>query len=184
MAIAHSSSSESHAGTTGSSNEASFSWTHTQTGTPAGVLVFVFNAGDATQRVTGVTYGTESLTQVSGASASDTAGEPGRCDTYFLGSGLPTGNQTVTVSRTNNATVMYAAVATVTAGVGLDTDTTGTVTLSNNGSIPEQNVDDGSPGSNSLRYAGAYTGRPSPPNPGANSTLLQEIDFGTLSFQL
>ena len=179
MAIAHSSSSESHAGTTGSSNEASFNWTHTQTGTPAGVLVFVFNGNSSTQNVTGVSYGSSSLTQVSGASASDTTGEPGRVDTYFLGSGLPSGNQTVTVTRTNNATVMYATVATVTAAVGSDTDTTGTVTLSQNGSILEQNVDDGSPGSNSLRYAGAYTGRPNPPGAGTNSTLLQNIDFGS-----
>jgi hypothetical protein len=41
MAVAHSAASESHTGTTGSTNQASFSWTHVQSGTPQGVLVFV-----------------------------------------------------------------------------------------------------------------------------------------------
>ena len=122
MAVGFSSSSESHTGSTGSSNEASFSWTHTQSGTPAGVLVFVFNAGDSTQRVTGVTYGTSSLTKITAAVAADSSGEPGRCDTYFLlGGGAPSGNQTITVSRTNNATVMYAVAASVTASAGFNT---------------------------------------------------------------
>ena len=116
MAVAHSAASESHTGTTGSTNQAAFSWTHTQTGTPQGVVVFVSTFASVTDLITSVTYGGVALTRLSGGSAQDAAGELGRMDAFFLGSGLGTGNQTITVNRTNNATVMYAAAATVTAG--------------------------------------------------------------------
>jgi hypothetical protein len=57
MAVAHSAASESHTGTTGSTNQASFSWTHTQSGTPQGVLVFVHTINNASDFVISVTYG-------------------------------------------------------------------------------------------------------------------------------
>ena len=179
MAVAFSSSAESHTGTTGSSNEASFNFTLTQTGTPAGVLVFVFNSNSSTFNVSGVTYGSSSLSRVTAASGEDTGGEPGRVDTYFLGSGLPSGNQTVTVSRTNNSIVMYAVAMTVTVGAGNNAGTAGAGGFSEQGNLLESNIDDGSPGTNSLRFAGAYTGRPNPPGAGPNSTLLHSIDFGS-----
>lgn len=182
MAVAHSASSESHTGTTGSANQASFSWTHTQTGTPQGVLVFVHVTNSATDTVTSVSYGTVSLTRVPGGAALDAAGEPIRTDLFFAGAGLPTGNQTVTVNRTNNANIMYATVATVTAAT--NTNVTGIVLLQGDGTLTEQNVDDGSPGSNSVRYAGASSGLNAPPTAGANSTLLQSIDVGNQSCAL
>lgn len=176
MAVAHSSSSESHTGTTGSVSQAAFTWTHTQTGTPQGVLVFVHVTNNATDTVTSVTYGSTTLTRVTGGAAVDTAGEPGRTDLFFAGSGLPTGNQTVTVNRLNNTRIMYATAVTVTAATS--TNVTGIVLLQQDGTLAQQNVDDGSPGTNSVRYAGLFSGLNAVPTAGANSTLLQSIDLG------
>lgn len=176
MAVAFDATSESHTGTTGSASQASFSWTHTVAGSPAGVLVFVFtNANSAL--ISSVTYGGVDLTAVTGGQAIDTTGEPGRCDTYFLGSNVPSGNQTVEVTRTNNTTVMYAVAATVTSATGY-TSTAGPVLLQNDGTLAEQNVDDGSPGANSVRFAGINSGLPAVPAAGANSTVMHGIDFG------
>jgi len=182
MAVIHSSSSESHTGATGSSNQGSFNWTHTQTSTPQGVLVFVHTINSFNDDAGTVTYGSTTLSRVTGANAVDIGGEPGRTVAYFAGSGLPSGNQTVTVNRTNNSNVMYATVATVTAAA--DTDTAGVLVEQNNQTLTEENVDDGSPGANSIRYLGLYSGRGAFGNqsgritPGANSTAVQTIDFG------
>ena len=157
MAVAHSAASESHTGTTGSTNEASFSWTHTQSCTPQGVLVFVHTINNASNTVISVTYGGLALTQVAGAVAIDTGGEPGRTDMFFLGSGLGTGNQTITVNRTNNGRTLYASAATVTAGA--DVNVTGIQIEDQNQSLSPVAVDDGSSGINSLRYAATYSGR-------------------------
>lgn len=176
MAVAHSAASESHTGTTGSTNQASFSWTHTQSGTPRGVVVFVHTIS-ASNFITSVTYGGLTLERVAGAVAIDTAGEPGRTDMFFLGSGLGTGNQTITVNRTNNATIMYASAATVTAGANVNV--TGIQVLEQNQTLVELAIDDGSSGIDSLRYAAAYYGANSPAPAGANSTQLTSIDLGS-----
>jgi hypothetical protein len=192
MAIGFDASSESHTGTTGSASAASFGWTHTPAGTPKGVLVFTFvnaNADDATS----VTYGGVSLTAVSGGRAVDTAGEPGDCKAWFLGSSVPTGAQTVTVNRNNNANVMYAVAITVTSSQNSDVHTAGIVLLQEDGSIASQSVTDGASGTgNSMRFAGVNCGADNfgttlPSSPAfdtlypdsGNSTWLQGIDFGT-----
>ena len=182
MAVAVSSSSESHTGTTGSSNEASFSWTHTQTGTPQGVLVFVMVINSSSDNAGTITYGSTTLSRVTNGNAVDTAAEPGRTVAYFAGENLPSGNQTITVNRTNNADVMYAVGVTVTSGG--NTSTAGVFVEENNQTLTEENVDDGSPGTNSVRFLGSYSGRGafgSQANRitvGPNSTNLQQIDFG------
>lgn len=178
MAVAHSAASESHTGTTGSASQAAFSWTHTQTGTPQGVLVFVSTYASVADLITSVTYGGVALTRLTGGLAQDGAGELGRLDTFFLGSGLGTGNQTITVNRTNNATVMYAAAATVTAAANTAVPTSTIVLLQGDGTLTVQSVDDTSPGVNSLRYAGTYSGLNAPPTAGTGSTLLNSIDIG------
>ena len=174
-AVANDAASESDTGTTGAASVASFTWTHTAVGTPRGVLVFVYTIS-ATSTVTSVTDGGVAMTQVSGGAAVDTAGEPGRVDTFFLGTGILTGARPVVVNRTNNAVVMYAVAITQTAAA--DTAVTGIILLQENQALAQQSVDDGSPGSNSVRYAGAYSGLGAPPAVGANSTLLHNIDFG------
>jgi hypothetical protein len=182
MAVAHSAASESHAATTGSTNQTAFSWTHTQTGTPQGVLVFVHVANSTGNPVSSVTYGSVTLTRVSGGAAIDSAGEAGRTDLFFAGSGLASGNQTITVNRANTADIMYASAATVTAAT--DTNVTGIVLLQGDGTLTVQSVTDGGAPTNSLRYAGAYSGLASPPPAGTGSTLLNSIDFGNYGIAL
>jgi len=193
MAIGYDAASESHTGTTGSASETSFSWTHTPVGTPKGVLVFTFvnaNADDATA----VTYGGVSLAAVSGGRAVDTAGEPGDCKAWFLGSGLPTGSQTltVTVTRNNNANVMYAVAITVTSSQDSAVHTAGIVLIQTDTALTSQSVTDGSSGTgNSVRFAAVNSGcdqfSTTPIKPDgvslapfdAGSTWLHGIDFGT-----
>lgn len=177
MAVALDASSESHTGTTGSTNQASFTWNHTPVGTPKGVLVFVVtfvNAGD----VSSVTYGGVAMTAVPGGRAVDTAGEPCRCDAYFLGSGVPTGTQAVVVNRANNADVMYAVAYTVTALTNTVVHPGSVVLVQEDGTVAEQSVTDGSPGTNSLRFACGTFGHTTPPVAGANSSAGPLIDIG------
>ena len=176
MAVAHSAASESHPGTGGSVSQTAFTWTHTQTGTPQGVLVFVHVANSGGNPVSTVTYGSVTLTRVPGGAAVDSAGELGRTDLFFAGSGLPTGNQTITVNRANTTDIMYASAATVTALT--DTNVTGIVLLEGDGALTVQSVTDGGAPTNSLRYAAAYSGLASPPPAGTGSTLLNSIDLG------
>lgn len=179
MAVAWDSQSESHTGTTGSVSEGSFSWTHTPSGTPKGILVFTFTNFSA-DIISAVDYGGVAMTAVSGGYAVDTATEPGDCKAWFLGSSIPTGAQTITVTRTNNASTAYAACHAVTASGDTEIYLPGIVLLQNNGTFAEQNVDDGSPGTNSLRFAGAHSGNSSQGIAGANSTLdvASCIDYG------
>lgn len=169
MAVAHDAASESAT----SSSVSSFSWTHTPVGTPAGVLVFTFNLNSATHEVSSVTYNGVNVPAVSGGEADDTANEPGSCKAWFLGSGVPSGAQTVQVNRTNNTNTIYAIAITVTAAG--DVEVTGVVLQQENQAPAEASVNDGSPGTNSLRYAGAYCGAATVPSPGANSTALHDV---------
>jgi len=178
MAVAHDAASESHTGTTGSTSEPSFSWTHTPVGTPRGVVVFVFNANSNAVDVTSVTYGGVSMTAVAGGEARDTSIEPGSCKAFFLGASIPTGAQTVVVNRNNNANIMYAGAATVTASS--DTSISGTpVLLQEDTVLNEQNVNTGA--TTALRYAGAYNGGSFLISTGANSTSLVGIDLGSFT---
>jgi hypothetical protein len=175
VAVAFSASSESHTGTTGSASEASFSWTHPG-GSAQAAVVFVFSIA-ASDNGSSVDYGGTSMAAVSGGSASDTLTEPGTVKAYFLDA-CGTGDQTVTVTRTNNATVMYAVAITLTAEQTCEVYESGIVLLEENGTFAEQNVDDGSNGIDSLRCAASYYGGAAPAPAGANSTLLQSIDLG------
>ncbi len=74
----------------------STSFTHTPVGTPRGIVIFVVqNGNDADGRGT-VTYGGVSVTAVD--HAEDTATEFMASYSYFLGSSIPTGPQTVEFS--------------------------------------------------------------------------------------
>ena len=177
--VAHDGSSESHSGSTGSTSEASVGWTHTPSGTLRGITVFTCDATSSTHAGTAVTYGGVSLTAVSGGEADDTAGGPGSVKAWHLGASIPTGAQTVTVTRTNNANVMYAVAAGQTASSDTATHDAGVVLLQEDGNFAEQSVTDGSPGTNSWRYAAGFSGIGSTALvvAGANSTLVQLIDF-------
>jgi hypothetical protein len=179
MAVAFDATSESHSGTTPSTSESSFSWTHTPVGTPAGVLVFTFSQ-TASQICTAVTYGGVSMAAVSGGAAVDTAGETGACKAWFLNNSIPTGAQTVAVTRNNTADEAYAIAITVTSSGSTAVYTSGIVLLQEDQTLAEQSVNDGSPGTNSVRFVGLSSGGVSPTAvAGSNSTLLNELIFGS-----
>lgn len=178
MAVAYDAASESHTGTTASSSEASFSWTHTPVGTPAGVLVYVMSLGNPTDQSTGVTYGGVSLATDAAWEANDTLNEGGTCRAYYLGASVPTGAQTVVVSRANTIDHVYAVAITVTAASDTEVYTAGVVLLEEDGTLAEQSVTDGSPGTDSLRFAGGAFGHADVPAAGASSTAVHSIDIG------
>lgn len=177
MAVAWDADSESHTGTTGSASQASFTWNHIPVGTPRGVLVWTFVNANA-DNATAVTYGGVSMSAVTGGRAVDTATEPGDVKAWFLGSNIPTGQQAVVVTRTNNANVMYATATTVTAAQDTGVHTAGIVLLQENQTLAEQSVTDGSPGTNSQRFCALNTGLATNPAVGASTTTGPGIQFG------
>lgn len=86
-------------------------WTHTPTGTPAGVIIT--NKGWATAANT-VTYGGVAATEMPSSPLEESgSGENTMVACWFLGSGLPTGAQTVSVGGGN--VVLEPSAITVTA---------------------------------------------------------------------
>ena len=93
MAIAFDASSNSTPGT------GNMSWTHTPVGTPRGIAVMICQDVGTTDEITSVTYGGVSLTQATGSPIGGGAGlEDGLVAIWILGSGIPTGAQTVQVN--------------------------------------------------------------------------------------
>lgn len=79
----------------------SHSWTHTPSGTPGFILVGLAYAIQSTDIVSGVTYGGEAMTEVTGSPLLQASGEAHGLYLYCLGlSGdtVPTGAQTVEVT--------------------------------------------------------------------------------------
>lgn len=179
MAVAHDFASESHTGAVGSISEASFTWSHNPGVAPKGVLVFVANLVSASDIVSSVTYGGVEIPAVTGGAAADTATELLYMKAYFLGAGIPTTDPAdVVVNRTNNTDELWAVCITIDAAAGKDLAALGVVLLQENGTLAEQSVDDGSPGTNSLRYAAGASGLGAFPPTGANSTALFDFDTG------
>jgi hypothetical protein len=174
MSVGYAFGAESHTGITGSTNEASFTWNLDTTGARAAVVHVVTVA--AAPLDTGVTIGGQAMALVAGAEASDTATEPGTVRSYFLDN-IPQGAAVaVVVSRTNNATVMYAVAQSLTAAG--ETEPFGVITQEENGALAEVAVDDGSPGTNSMRVCACHSGLAGIPGAGANTSDNLGIDFG------
>lgn len=88
-------------------------FTHTPSGAPAFVFV-TLDHGDtiADDLVDGVTYGGVAMTRIS---SERTIQDEGRVYLYFLGSGIPTGAQTVSINRNEALTEIHAVAFTGTA---------------------------------------------------------------------
>lgn len=176
MAVAFDAASESHTGTTDATSVASHNWTHIPSGTPRGVVVFTINRNTANDIVTGVTYGGVAMSAVSGGFAADAAGEVGATKAWFLGSGIPTGNQTVEITRTNNTNGTYGVCFTVTAAA--DTEIKGTpVKIEGDSTVGLVAVNSGA--DTALRFAAVMAGGSNVLGPGTGSTAGPSIDFGT-----
>lgn len=79
------------------SGSASLSWTHTPVGTPRGIIVQTVTNNVTDNVITGVTYGGVAMSEVLGSPNVHATGEPAVVNTFFLGSNIPVGPQTVTV---------------------------------------------------------------------------------------
>jgi hypothetical protein len=177
--------SESHTGAVGSISQASFSWSHASPSSPdvCGVLVFVVGLVTSADDSTGVTYGGVALSAVSGGFAQDTATEPMSCKAWFLGdkASIPQGTQTVVVTRNNNTNELWACAITVLSTTN-NKDTAvheaGIVLLQGDGTLAEQNVTDGSPGTSSLRFAAMASGLAAFPPTGSSSFAVHDFDTG------
>lgn len=102
------------------STENPSTWTHNVGVTnPKGVVVALVNNGVQTDYVTSVLYGTENLVRIQ--RNTDTLNERGASDLWFLGSGLPTGNQTVTVNFSSGISYDYV-MSSITFYAGADTE--------------------------------------------------------------
>src|SRR5690242_13882826 len=78
-------------------------WSHnTGTTSPEGVVVMLAHGTESTDLVVGVTYGGVAMSRIQ--TNTDTVTEPGRSYIYFLGTGVPTGTQTVSVDLTSGTT--------------------------------------------------------------------------------
>lgn len=134
---------------------------------------------NASDPVTDVSYGGVAMSKPAGSYAVDTTDEPGSIQAWFLGTGIPTGPQTVLVNRTNNAVNVYGMAITAQAESDTEVYEPGIEIREENQALTEVNVDDGSPGTNSMRYGGVSSGVSSPTAiNGPNSTTLITIDFG------
>jgi hypothetical protein len=114
-----------------SSGTGTLSWTHTPVGTPRGILVFVSQITGSTDEVTSVTYGGVAMSEISGSPllhVNPTHGdEAGAVYAYFLGSGIPTGAQTVQVNVNGTASTKAAVAYSLTSS--FDTVVQNTTTL-------------------------------------------------------
>lgn len=79
-----------------------YTFNHTPASTPAGIVVAAVHGVSATDHVVGVTYGGVAMTRI--VRATDTLTEPGAAELWFLGAGIPTGTQTVSVDLASATT--------------------------------------------------------------------------------
>ena len=191
MAIAHSANTNANLNTNSGGSTTNVS--HTQTGTPAGVLIFTIESGSRFSSIQSITYGGVSVPGTNIPIAYDSIGEPGNTVVFFLGgtATIPSGNQTVSVVRSGNQETNEGSVVicTVTVGTGniavIDESVNSYSVLINNGTITEQSLTADSSALDAIRYAGLRSGRPSfgsaasDVTVGANSTNLYQRDLGS-----
>lgn len=110
-------------------------FTHTPVGTPAGVICFIAHETSNSDLITGaVTYGGVAMDRI--ASAINTSAENGRVYAYFLGSAVPTGQQTVSIAHDGSAAVKVATCITMTSATN-DSSITSFDTLQNGQTDPQ-----------------------------------------------
>ena len=151
-----------------------YTFSHTPSGTPAGILLEIDHGAVSTDLITGtVSYGGVAMSRV--ATAKDTATEAGRSYFYFLGSGIPSGTQTVSISHTGSSDVKHTTVASVTAAA--DTEIGGAGGWSENITNPAVTLGRYQEG---LGFVVVYSGTPnvSDLTPLTGMTAISDNDYG------
>lgn len=155
------------------------SWTHTPVGTPKGIFVGTTEQGTITNDVVSATYGGVAMTKVSQVTVD--GGEDGTSVAFYLGSGIPTGAQTVVVTLANSfpgGNIQTYSIS-ITAGAGKNTQLAGigsaTSTTSINPSVTITGIAGASYGFGVL-YSGQ--GAVGGVTAGTGMTMRQQFDFG------
>lgn len=155
-------------------NDVSFG--HTPVGTPRGVLFVGISSKDNDRSFSGVTYGGVALESVGYAGIGTPDGE---VDILFLGSGIPTGPQTVAVDMIDDADEWIGTCVTITADG--DTRVLGSGELSSasvtNPSVTVPAIE----GDSTFIVGGIHSGQDSIASitPAASMTTAQEQDYAT-----
>lgn len=157
-----------------------FTASHTPVGTPRGVSVFIFSPRIIDYIDGTVSYGGVALARDQWAAINGT--EDLECWHYFLGSGVPTGTQTVSIAHTGAVPAKYAVCVTYTASGDLE--------IKASGKIETEPVDDpslalDSGASTALRIGALYTGTNSAGNvaPGTGYTEAYELGVAAANVQ-
>jgi len=154
-------------------------WTfsHPPVGTPRGVVLLISQKPATASDIDTITYGSASMSRV-GSVYSDTAGETGTSEIWFVGSSIPTGTQTVTINFvTTSPTDDYLfTCCTVTASA--DTEVIDSDGISENAANPSVTLSYS--GKTAIAFATAFIGGADPANLAwnANMTGLGTADFG------
>jgi hypothetical protein len=170
MTVAHDAATESATFSTVSP----FTFSHTPSGTPRGILVVIQHGTVSTDLITGaVTYGGVAMTRIS--RAADTAGEPGATYAYFLGSGIPTGAQTVSITHSATATLKIATVNSMTAAANTAVEVSNVIQADT--ANPQLALNSAV---SALRYVGVYSGAVGPTSLTllGGMTAVHSHDFG------
>ena len=141
------------------------SWTHTPSGTPRGVKVYVSQDAAFSDQVSSVTYGGVGMTRIEFAARDGT--EDGAVYLYFLGASIPTGAQTVSVTVSDAATKTAHA---VTATASADTAVEDSSQTTGDAADPSLDVTTAG-GLTTFCTSGAFSGV------GAPSNLLEDTDM-------
>lgn len=155
-----------------------YTFSHTPTGTPAGILLEIDHGDVATDLIDGaVTYGGVAMVRV--GHAVDTATKPGGVYNYFLGEGIPSGTQTVSISHTGSADVKHCTVASVTAAA--DTEIGSAGAINENASNPRLTMFKAGVGG--MAFSTLYSGSNSigDQTPVAGTTPVSDHDFGNFT---
>lgn len=154
------------------------SWTHTPNGSnvPKGVLVFIIQNAGTPDEIVGVNYGSAAMIEISGSPLINLGSEVGLVYCFFLGSGIPTGAQTVTVDVNAGAT---KAAGCITITAASDTELQDVDISMNSESILVPSVTLGLGGKNCFCAIGFFSGRNDVGDvtPFENWTSRYEADF-------
>jgi hypothetical protein len=156
-------------------------WTHTPVGTPRAVIVQITQTGGTgADQVVSVTYGGAAMTEVATCSPNrKTASESWATYTYFLGSSIPTGAQTVSVDVSATGAKRGSSI-TLTATTDTEVvDCDGTI---NSDSVTDPSVTLSLGGRTSFVALAAGSGEDDPAStaPLTNWTDHEEADHGVL----
>lgn len=141
---------------------------------PRAVIVTMVVNGASTDQVTGMTYGGVTMTRVpTNGFAADSAGETGTAYIYFLGSGIPTGSQTLSVDHSGSADNKRLTVYTCTAAA--DTQVAASGRLQGDQANPQIALDSGA--DSALRFCVINSGLAAP----TDLTMLSGMTEGGIA---